>query len=378
MYKKQTDNVWYLTQIAAVLVLTLSLVGALQAACDTPGNCNVVVWEPLEFCFGTGLGTAIANRITSAGTLEGYVMSRFQDTAYDSDVEECERSTWDVLSSGNGILVVVSHGSGAGVGVVFASDKVVLLDEANGGGWADSDSDKSADSGLGYVDDATHGHHIYATSDWFEDNWSEACGDCNAIVYLAACRSMSNGCVAACGGRVGFGYTSDVYSPYMTSNAEELFDHMSGVEGVDYRPAGEAFSAGSYHPAFDIDSNGDTTLCPAVIDWYPQGATGDPVSGYGYIELDTNCNTDIPATSALTYTMLEGSVGFYDVVWQGSNMITFNYCVYSRPYTVQVTGVKGSLRSEGGLCLDGNQNPAESNGRAPNYDSFIYTFSDGD
>jgi hypothetical protein len=212
--------------------------------------------------------------------------------------------------------------------------------------------------------------------EWYDPNWSDDHDDNRAIVVIAGCNSASGSIAANCGGRVSFGYDgTPETNDDITDDMHYLFARMSGVSGVDLRTSNAAWNAGGFSTHFDIVADDNTTLCPAVTSWGPKGS-GAGNSGTGFVQLDTVCEeTENP----LRKEVKSGALSIYDQEWATDSKITFSYCNQAPEYgyTVEVTAKADCIYSEcpGGKVLDGNTNPSGENGRAPCWDSFVWTFS---
>lgn len=114
-------------------------------------------------------------------------------------------------------------------------------------------------------------------------------------------------------------------------------------------------------------SGGNSILAPAPLAVYPEGS-GAGSDGTGYIIFDANMDTEIDASSALTYYVWQGDLTLDNFHWKNNHCIEFDYHDGSENFCVTITAHYDLLYSDGGQMLDGDC-------YAPNGQDKVWDFS---
>ena len=179
------------------------------------------------------------------------------------------------------------------------------------------------------------------------------------------------------GARVSFGPPGEPTFWEIIQNLEAIWEGLDGQRGKGDRVAGHAYL--DANPlTLSMCGNGETTLAPAVAAYAPpenSDVEGDGVPGWTVF--DTKMDISVDASGVVHG---DGTLNVEDEQWSRGERDTLKYTLRS------VIGGTGCLRinanatSEGGLSLDGNQNPSGTDGVGPSKDDYLicYTCTDTD
>jgi hypothetical protein len=273
-----------------------------------------------------------------------------------------------LYASGAGVGMINSHGSPQGQAI-----EVYPYTQAGEASW-DSAYTWYVNHGYagkvykGYRED--WGWHIGIYYDTAVREWSYLS---DAVIHNQVCYGgQFDGWYGA---RVWFGPWDSCSVDLSMANVRELWEGLDGIRGKAKRVAGEAYLDA---PNLAMGGNGETTLAPAVGAYAPpenSDVDGDGVPGLTVFDTRMDICTD-----ASNVVHGDGALNVEDEHWSRGERDTLKYTLRS------VIGGTGCLRinenamSEGGLSLDGNQNPSGTDGVGPSRDDYVicYTCTDTD
>ena len=303
---------------------------------------------------------------------QGYVVTRYTNDTFDNDPEEC--TITNLVSAGHsgvlGLLYVHGNTSGASLEVYKTeAARNVAFNQYINSGWNKTVTEIAKSD---FTSGSYTFHNIRMQDDGFKTRIKPQTDSWDTIVYLGGvCESQ--GFLDDCGGRVGFG--NSVCPTNWAGNLKKLFEHMSGFQADgNKRPAGDAHAAGNFS-GLKIAGNGKTTLCPAVLSHTPTGVVTCPdgvVSGK--VVFDTE-SSDVHAATSIIQVSANATLN--SASWTVPKYeISFEIGGVEHQETITITANEDELVSWGNVTnLDGNQSPAESDGKRPNEDDFVWTFT---
>ena len=263
-----------------------------------PYKTRLYSWGPLNWTndsFGQSSGPidVVLEQATNQGWVaKGYT---FEDTTpRDDDCGTCNLINFKELAYA-GLLALHAHGTSTLVSAVY------LETEAAADAW------RSGESGMTtYRWEEENIYSVDVSSSWFSSNWKSTHDLRKSLTTFVSCYAAKDtgSPVPSSGGRTMLGYTNTVYVYQAEYNNRKLFKRMSGtLDNGDLRSAFDAFGDGSGYSGDDIVmlGNGWTTLCPAVVEHYPNGNPGDR-TGWGCVLFDTYMDDSIAADAALVKT----------------------------------------------------------------------------
>lgn len=370
-----------LISFLSVILLGSYSVSLAQEACETPDSNKAVLFQPATWLLGNDSGP-----LKDVADHQNYNYVELNDDSA------------NVLSfcnlSGVGILQIgATHGSDSGR-LMLEAYKVDTVDlnnpDTNTAKWLlswlnlrtqgfgrDEIRPVAGENsrGIRYVG-------IDITETGIRNRWTGA----NSIVFVGACYSMKLRFSEAFNPREYFGYWWISNGVLVRHDATLLFNRMDGVNGIGLRPAGDAFDEGGFSPLQEKNgkrfgefrhastADGRTTLAPAVLEFDPSGTELMCGSQYeGHVTFDTKMDTTIPAAQVVDFQDNSCNVAMQDQRWSSDNRIDFTlvvpgYCDGSTTLKVVSTN---ALSQNNQRELDGNQNPAGSDGRGPNQDDWV-------
>lgn len=138
-----------------------------------------------------------------------------------------------------------------------------------------------------------------AGKSWFQQYWNNNLTLSNSIIFLSSCFSYENGCAAACGGGVAFGYNIETSGADCADNTEGILQNMNGTINYGlYRTAEEAYNHIPHLREFSKVSNTQVTICPSVSDYNIFYQSDVP----NYIEFDTWCDANVNISEVVELT----------------------------------------------------------------------------
>jgi hypothetical protein len=209
----------------------------------------------------------------------------------------------------------------------------------------------------------------YACWGGTSDQWS----DCDSAVIDNECCYGGTFCGWR-GARVSFGPPDTVTIWEIIQNLRGIWEGLDGQRGKDDRVAGHAYLDANPQ-TLSMCGNGHTTLAPAVKDYYPPtGFAIDEDSVGAWVAFDTEMDINSDPEK-----LVFGSDGAFvkDQRWVRGERDTLRFTLRSVRVNDECFAVLGhhleagdTLKSEGGMALDGNLNPDGSDGEGPNRDAF--------
>jgi hypothetical protein len=312
---------------------------------------------------------------------QGYVVVRYANWQYNNDPEGCTVTNLVGASNGGVLAFLHVHGNTTGASLeVYKrnNDRNDAFDAYVENGWNESGTEIAKtdwQSGSFMI------HAVRVMELGFFNRVKPQTDLLDTIICMTGtCNSA--GFIDDCGGRVQFG--NDGLPDFWMNNLRELLEHMSGFQqNGDQRPAGDAILAGSYDAVFVMTGEGSTTLGPAVLSHGPNGEVNcQDGSVIGSVEFDTESSGLVPATSIIE---VSANATLNDASWSLPGFeISFDIGDVEDGESVTITVNAGQLVSTSNSThLDGNQDPAGTDGTRPNEDDFIWSFdcmpdTDGD
>jgi hypothetical protein len=356
-----------LVRASVMLSLASALVAAPSASLlgeDNQTPTSKWGWEIKPYMFD--IGDAPEMRI--AAEHQGYFIATYENRFPSFSPNPSVSGVMGLYASGAGVGMISSHGSPRGHAI-----EVYPYTQA-GEDYRDSVYTWYVDHGYaGRVYQAyvpNEGFHISIEYNGAVDTWTNLS---NAIIDNECCHGgQFNGWNGA---RVWFGPPGDCPAVESMANVRELWEGLDGIRGKAKRVAGEAYLDA---PNLVMGGNGETTLAPAVGAYAPpenSDVDGDGVPGLTVFDTRMDICTD-----ASNVVHGDGALSIDDERWSRGERDTLKYTLRS------VIGGTGCMRinenaiSEGGLSLDGNQNPSGTDGVGPSRDDYLicYTCTDTD
>lgn len=346
-----------------VFAVLLVLVGA--AADLSADRCETPIWyygweiQPYMFDIGD------APEMRGVAEHQGYIISSHGNPVASFDPEPLVTDVEGEYGNQAGIGLISSHGSLRGQAI-----EVYPYTQA---GKDSRDSAYTWYVNNGYAGKvykssvANKGWHISIEYNGAVNTWTDLS---RALIDNETCFGGQFG--GWNGARVWFGPPGKVTFPNLRANVRALWEGLDGVRGKAKRVAGQA-----YLDAPDLIKGGDgfTTLAPAVEACYPPEGfiiNEDPV--YAWVAFDSKM--DIGGDPE---NLVYGSDGAFveDQRWIRGERDTLRFTLWSVEVNNECFAVLGdhitsgdTLKSEGGMALDGNLNPYGSDGEGPNRDAF--------
>ena len=330
---------------------------------ETPRNKHAWRIEPYA-CWG-----ATSDIMERAAENQGYSVIYYYNTDIDLDPEVTIPDVEAIYGSSAGAGMIITHGSPEG--------QAIEVYPRTTAGWNALVARWNQYIYGGYdgqidVGGIEFGHPSYViTAKYYGgvNQWS----DCDSAIIDNECCYGGTFC-GWNGARVSFGPPDEVTFWEIIQNLEAIWEGLDGVRGKEDRVAGHAY--------LDADSltlrmcgNGHTTLAPAVEDYYPpEGFAVDEDSVDAWVAFDTKMDIS-SAPEKLVY----GSDGAFvkDQCWVRGERDTLRFTLRSVRVNDECFAALGdhitngdTLKSEGGMALDGNLNPSGSDGEGPNRDAF--------
>jgi hypothetical protein len=184
---------------------------------------------------------------------------------------------------------------------------------------------------------------------------------------MAVCRSnsYSNRWVGA---REVLDYNYDVEVNTVESDAELFWGRMNGESGKASREVGAAAAGLSLIHT----GNGGTVLSPTVESYYPDEFTSigeDSVLGWAVFDTKMDILMD-PAMAVFG----DGNLNVRNEEWVRGEKDTLRYTLKSVHTGPGEVHINDYAMSEGGISLDGNQEPPGTDGVGPNRDDYVISY----
>lgn len=189
----------------------------------------------------------------------------------------------------------------------------------------------------------------------------------NSIVYIISCNSSSYSDRWQ-GARNVLAYDYGVTPSVAESEAESFWARMNGEAGKSYRQVQTAITGLTLVP----NGDGDTMLSPTVESYYPDEFTSigeDSVEAWAVF--DTRMDLDMDPALAVYGN---GNLSVTNEEWRRGEKDTLRYTLKSVFAGLGKIHINENAMSEGGLSLDGNQDPAGTDGTGPNRDDYVISY----
>lgn len=303
-------------------------------------------------------------------TEQGYVVIRYKDGVFDDNPESATLTNFVNMGHSGVLGSLYNHGNTIDIAVEVYKTEAARNTAYNAyvaAGWSDGVEIMRSN----WESPPYYFYTIDLRDTGFTNRIKPETDIWLTIVYLGgSCNSW--GLVDNVGGRVRF--ACDGKPSNWAGNLKELLDWMSGIKGNgNHRPAGEAYSNGTYESVFKMDGDGKTTLCPVVLSHEPTGAVG-PGTVTGKVSFDTESWDLRPATDIIE---VSANATLNSASWSRPRTeITFEIGGLNVGETITVIVDEDDLLSYNNVThLDGNQTAVNTDGTRPNQDDFIWTFT---
>lgn len=355
-----------IVSVSAVLALMCFAPAPLSAQNnETPRSKHAWRIEPYA-CWG-----ATSDIMEQAATNQDYTVEYYFNTDIDLDPDVTIPDVRALYGSGAGAGMIISHGNPEG--------QAIEVYPHTPAGWSALVTQWNRYMNDGYGGEISigemeppHPHASYVIAAIYYggvDQWS----NCDSAVIDNEC------CYGGtfCGwndARVSFGPPDSVTMPEIILNLRAIWEGLDGVRGKEDRVAGHAYLDANPQTLI-MCRNGFTTLAPSVKDYYPpEGFIIDEDSVDAWVVFDTKMDISTDAEE-----LIYGSAGAFvnDQRWIRGERDTLRFTLWSVEENDECFAVLGdhittgdTLKSEGGMALDGNLNPDGSDGEGPNRDAF--------
>jgi len=345
--------------ILALAVIGIPAGAQLGEANQTPTS--KLGWEIKPYRFQ--LGDRPEMRISAEH--QGYAIVTYENLSSSFTPSPTVTDVKGLYGNGAGVGMINSHGSLSGQAIE------VYPYTSAGKSYRDSVYDWYVNNGFaGQVYKSSvygEGWHISIRYGTAVSAWSNLS---DAIIHNQTCYGGQFG--GWSGARVWCGPWAGCTVPDSKANVRELWEGLDGIKGKAKRVAGQACLDA---PNLFMDGEDSTTLAPAVDSYYPPEGFSigeDPV--YAWVAFDSRMDIGVEAES-LAY----GSSGAFveDQRWIRGERDTLRFTLWSVEEDDECFAALGNhvsygdtLKSEGGMALDGNLKPYGSDGEGPNRDAF--------
>jgi hypothetical protein len=331
---------------------------------ETPTETMVLVWEPYAFALADESGDTCAR--TTGRT--GYTTDAHSQANNPGIKPVCTLALFKTLiSSGEFAVVHVnSHGSDKGF-AVEVYEHTARGDKACDRAFERYVNKKGYMRSEIYQSSSIDGYHISLTatalSKWFKD--------AKSIVVLTSCHGASLN--AAWGAREVLGYNNDITKVRSDADCKVFYERLIGVQGRGTgntrREVGDACQG--INAALIHAGTGNTVLAPIVIDFEPSARLLCGQAVDGHVQFDSTMDTSADPADVVTATGCD--ITLDQIKWSGDDVITFvaraNECPDDATFTVHAAS---ALSANNNIELDGNADPANTDGVAPNEDDFTW------
>jgi hypothetical protein len=356
-----------LVRVSVVLSLASALVAAPGASLLGENNQTPTSkwgWEIKPYMFD--IGDAPEMKISAEH--QGYDVITYENGSANTCPSFRVSDVMGLYSSGAGAGMISSHGSLRGHAI-----EVYPYTQA---GEDSRDSAYTWYVNHGYAGKVykayvqNEGWHISIEYNGAVDTWTNLS---SAIIDNECCHGgQFNGWNGA---RVWFGPPGDCPANESMANVRELWEGLDGIRGKAKRVAGEAYLDA---PNLVMGGNGNTTLAPVVGAYGPaenSDVDGDGVPGWAVF--DTKMDISVNASGVVHG---DGTLNVEDERWRRGERDTLKYTLRSVIGGTGCMHINANAMSEGGLSLDGNQNPSGTDGVGPSKDDYVicYTCTDTD
>jgi hypothetical protein len=228
-----------------------------------------------------------------------------------------------------GILVQDTHGVPGSFAAVYASSEAKVQE------WIDA---QGGEGDSMHPTRAANWWYARVHCPWLRAKWKPGLDQNKAIVVLMSCNAATeyedDSCVAAAGGRVGFGYRGGTTVDNAKADFSLLFERMNGTRNNGTkRTVGKAYGDGTgYSQDFKMLANASghthkwTVLCPSPNAVFPSEAAAPP-RGCGCIIFDTYMDHFFVANDAVVTE--SGTEALSDRRWfgnaSGPHLVSFDF-----------------------------------------------------
>jgi hypothetical protein len=271
------------------------------------------------------------------------------------------------LANGDGVFGLATHGSPEGFAIEvyeYTVDGQAARDTAlahyRAGGYTDDEIYPREKQGQSY--------HISVSPTLISNCFQSA----RSIVHCGACDGWMHR-VSWTDAREVLAYDGITYFSTIRSEANTFWSRMNGYEGKDERFAGAAALGLTLSRA----GYGNTVLSPTVEAYYPpEYTTVGEDSVNGWVAFDTAMDITIDPAWAIEGCdcILAKNERWARGDWPTGETDTLKYTVKSIYDGTGEVIVNYLAMSDGGMSLDGNQDPPGSDGVGPNADSYILEY----
>jgi hypothetical protein len=348
---------------AAVTLSVLSLSGLphpTQASHETPTAATGCQLEP----YARALGGTMLDSLYSASQKQGFVIDRAIETMGGLNPEYGLDDFASHLEWGHGVFGIGTVGSRypdgmavevyeytpAGRDARSSAYEIYLLS-----GYNASEIFMGEKPGFGY--------HIGIFPSMLSQRFQSA----GSIAYAAACYSMDYD-DAWFGAREVLGYDDNVLTTVVRDEADTFWARMNGQNGKTSRSVGAA----KENLTLSHWGSGNTTLSPVVEAYGPAAGTAvDADSIDAWITFDTRMDTWIDPSSVITG---DSNLRIENERWKSGTQDTLRFVLRSLVAGTGCLTVNSLARSNGGMSLDGNQDPVDTDGVGPNRDPYVLCY----
>jgi hypothetical protein len=358
-------GVRYAVLASGVLALISAPVTPLSAQNnETPGNKHAWRIEPYA-CWG-----ATADIMQRAAMSQGYVVEYYSNTDIDLDPDVTIPDVKDAYGSGAGAGMIWSHGGVHGHSIEIYPHTLAGFNAREAQWGVYMNEGYWGEIYRGEVQGSDSSYTIGVLYQGGVSQWS----DCDSAIIDNECCHGGVVCDCWSGARVVFGPPHELNGPEITANLRAIWEGLDGVRGKEDRVAGHAYLDANPQTLI-MCRNGHTTLAPAVKAYYPpEGFIIGEDSVDAWVAFDTKMDISGDADK-----LVHGSSGAVvnGARWVRGERDTLRFTLWSVNVDDECFAVLGdhmttgdTLKSEGGMALDGNLNPDRSDGEGPNRDAF--------
>lgn len=340
------------------IVLLLVLPGLAAGLNETPGAKTAFRGEPYAFDLPLG-GLAVSTKLAN----QGYTVTEAIQSSATTAPEWGLDDYWGFLDDEFGFWGIFTHGNTNGHTVeayVWSTAGQTARDRADSTYRANGFDGKIYAS---YVVSRGYGVGIYAAAigGHFKSK--------NTIVLNGSCEGQTYQATAWPSSRVRLGWSAcPLTVPTETNYLLSLMDGQNGKAKRDVANARNGLT-------IECDGNEATVLAPVITEIEP--ADGADLYGdvSGWVIFDTKMDISQNA-GCIAYCdgWTQGAVFAENASWFGTNSVYYTL----RPYKIGLApfAVSSSYAmSEGGMIIDGNRDPVDSDGRGPNRDRYRVVYN---
>jgi len=344
-----------ITYLLALFIATFSAYAVYETPTSTDG-CRI---EP----YALGMHVTVLDSLQSVCKKQGYWIVPLVETEYEHVT--LDEFAWHLTYS-TGIFGIATEGGLQGLAVEvfpYTHEGEVARDSAYQYYLANGYSEDEI-----FTDEKTnYGYHIGVKPQLIDACFRSA----NSIVHVGACYGLWHAW-AWNDARDYLSYNSAVYDATVESDASTFWSRLNGTDGKQSRYVGAALSGLTLQASSTSMLN--TVLSPTVEAISPpEGTEIDSAGVDGLIRFDTRMDTQIDANYIIDG---DSRVAVEDAYWDtegDKDVIRFHL----RSIT-EGTGrlqVRASLAtSQGGMALDGNTEPTDTDGVGPNGDDYLVEY----